>query len=122
MAQLREELEASCTEVARLQSMLRGDDIRSSAVAEYLQSAAYRRRVEFERAHHSQSGYVRALSDVAALYPEVDLSRVLTRSHPLRELARPIFQWRSGKGSSCGGLERDALFEDDGGSLMLASS
>ncbi|KAL5986925.1 hypothetical protein ACLOJK_015260 [Asimina triloba] len=43
------------------------------AVVEYLQSAAYHHRMEFEQAHHSQSGYVRALSFMAALYPEVDL-------------------------------------------------
>ncbi|KAL6002419.1 hypothetical protein ACLOJK_034351 [Asimina triloba] len=53
---LREELEASRAEVACLQSLLRGDSVRSSAMVEYLQSVAYRRRVEFERAHHSQSG------------------------------------------------------------------
>ncbi|KAL5977729.1 hypothetical protein ACLOJK_039257 [Asimina triloba] len=70
VAQIREELEASRAEVVRLQLMFQGDDIRSSAMVEYLQSAAYRRRVEFERAHHSQSGYVRALADVAALYLE----------------------------------------------------
>ncbi|KAL5986274.1 hypothetical protein ACLOJK_014607 [Asimina triloba] len=56
VAQLREELEASRTKVACVQSMLQGDDVRSSAVAEYLQSATYCRRVEFEWAHHSQSG------------------------------------------------------------------
>ncbi|KAL5994249.1 hypothetical protein ACLOJK_035121, partial [Asimina triloba] len=44
VTQLREELEVSHAEVACLQSMLRGDDARSLAVAEYLQSAAYRRR------------------------------------------------------------------------------
>ncbi|KAL5986696.1 hypothetical protein ACLOJK_015029 [Asimina triloba] len=74
VAQLREELEASRVEVARLQSMLQGDDIRSSVMAEYLQNYAYRRRMEFEQAHHSQSGYVRALLDMATLYPKVDLS------------------------------------------------
>ncbi|KAL6006456.1 hypothetical protein ACLOJK_037410 [Asimina triloba] len=71
VAQLWEELEASRAEVARLQSMLRGDSVRSSAVAEYLRSTAYRRRMEFEQAHLSQSGYVRAISDVATLNPEV---------------------------------------------------
>ncbi|KAL6004034.1 hypothetical protein ACLOJK_004580 [Asimina triloba] len=36
--------------------MLRGDGVRSSAVAKYLKSAMYRRQVEFEGARHSQSG------------------------------------------------------------------
>ncbi|KAL5985506.1 hypothetical protein ACLOJK_027491 [Asimina triloba] len=50
--------------------MLQGDGIRSSAVAEYLRSVAYHRQIEFEQAHDSQSGYIRALFDLAALYPE----------------------------------------------------
>ncbi|KAL6000531.1 hypothetical protein ACLOJK_024230 [Asimina triloba] len=44
VAQLREELEASCAEVAHLQSILRMDDVRSLAKAKYLQSVAYHRR------------------------------------------------------------------------------
>ncbi|KAL6002490.1 hypothetical protein ACLOJK_034423 [Asimina triloba] len=68
VAQLKEELEASRAK------MLRGDVARSSAMVEYLRSDAYHRRVEFEQAHHSRSGYVRALSDVASLYLEIDLS------------------------------------------------
>ncbi|KAL6002637.1 hypothetical protein ACLOJK_022856 [Asimina triloba] len=74
VVQLIEELEASRAVVARLQSMLRGDVVRPSAVAEYLRRDAYRRRMEFEQAYHSRSGYIRALSDVATLYPEMELS------------------------------------------------
>ncbi|KAL5986646.1 hypothetical protein ACLOJK_014979 [Asimina triloba] len=48
MAQLKEELEASRAEVARLQSMLQGDVVQPSIMAEYLRSYAYRRQVEFE--------------------------------------------------------------------------
>ncbi|KAL5980158.1 hypothetical protein ACLOJK_036625 [Asimina triloba] len=48
VAQLKEELEASYAEVARLQSMLRRDVVRPSVVAEYLRSDAYHCRVEFE--------------------------------------------------------------------------
>ncbi|KAL5980856.1 hypothetical protein ACLOJK_028776 [Asimina triloba] len=54
---------------------------RPSAVVEYLQSDAYHRRMEFEQAHHSLSGYVRARSDVAALYPEMDLSSLYRIAH-----------------------------------------
>ncbi|KAL6001177.1 hypothetical protein ACLOJK_006909 [Asimina triloba] len=68
-AQLKEELEASRTEL-----MLRGYVTHPSAVVEYLRSDAYHRRMEFEQAHHSLSGNIRALSDVAALYPKLDLS------------------------------------------------
>ncbi|KAL6002028.1 hypothetical protein ACLOJK_040592 [Asimina triloba] len=71
---LREELEAPRAKVARFQLTLRGDAARPSAVMEYLRSKVYRHWMEFEKAHHSQSGYIRALSDVAALYPELDLS------------------------------------------------
>ncbi|KAL6013641.1 hypothetical protein ACLOJK_004139 [Asimina triloba] len=56
VARLKEESEASHAEVAQLQSMPQGDVARPSAVAEYLRSEAYRRRMEFEQAHHSQSG------------------------------------------------------------------
>ncbi|KAL6008909.1 hypothetical protein ACLOJK_022135, partial [Asimina triloba] len=74
VAQLREELESSHAEVARLQSMLRRDVVLPSTMAEYLGSDAYRRQEELEQAHHSWRGYIRALSDVAALYPKMDLS------------------------------------------------
>ncbi|KAL5985160.1 hypothetical protein ACLOJK_036397, partial [Asimina triloba] len=55
VAQLLEELEASRVEVARLQLMLQGDVACSSAVAEYLRSDAYHRRIEFEQVHHCRS-------------------------------------------------------------------
>ncbi|KAL5980675.1 hypothetical protein ACLOJK_028584 [Asimina triloba] len=71
---LKEELEASRAEVAWLQSTLWGDVIRSSVVVEHLRRDVYRHRVEFEQAHHSGSGYVKVQSDVAALYPKMDLS------------------------------------------------
>ncbi|KAL5986369.1 hypothetical protein ACLOJK_014702, partial [Asimina triloba] len=74
VARLREELEASHAEVARLQLTLRGDATHPSAVIDYLRSEAYRHQMEFEQAHHSWSGYIRAISDVAALYLELDLS------------------------------------------------
>ncbi|KAL5979364.1 hypothetical protein ACLOJK_019262 [Asimina triloba] len=74
VAQLKEELEASHAKVARLQSILQGDVVRSSVVTKYLRSDAYRRWVEFEQAHHSRSGYVKALLDVATFYTEIDLS------------------------------------------------
>ncbi|KAL6001885.1 hypothetical protein ACLOJK_040449 [Asimina triloba] len=80
MSLLREELEVSRAEVALFQSLLRGDDARSSAMVEYLQSTAYRCRVEFKRAHHSQDSYVRALSDVTALYSKIDLSSLYQSS------------------------------------------
>ncbi|KAL6001251.1 hypothetical protein ACLOJK_006983 [Asimina triloba] len=73
-SQLPEELEVSRAEVTRLQSMLRGDVARLSAMVEYLRSEPYHRRMEFEQAHHSRSRYIRALSEMAALYPELDLS------------------------------------------------
>ncbi|KAL5997031.1 hypothetical protein ACLOJK_007957 [Asimina triloba] len=64
---LREELEVSRAKVTRLQASLWEGDVRSLAIAEYLHSNIHRRREEFERSHYSQSGYVRALSDVTAL-------------------------------------------------------
>ncbi|KAL6003793.1 hypothetical protein ACLOJK_004339 [Asimina triloba] len=74
VARLREELEASRGKVAQLHLTLQGDATHSSAVTEYLGSEAYHHRMEFEQVHHSQSGYIRALSNVVALYPELDLS------------------------------------------------
>ncbi|KAL5986216.1 hypothetical protein ACLOJK_014549, partial [Asimina triloba] len=71
---LREKLEVSRAEVALLQTSLQEGDVRSLAVAEYLCSDIYRCREEFERSHYSQSGYMRALSDVTVLYPSIDLS------------------------------------------------
>ncbi|KAL6006392.1 hypothetical protein ACLOJK_037343 [Asimina triloba] len=65
-AQLHEELEVSRV------MLLRGGGARLT-VADYLRSDAYHCRAEFERAHHSQGRYVKALADVAALYPEIDL-------------------------------------------------
>ncbi|KAL6000280.1 hypothetical protein ACLOJK_023975 [Asimina triloba] len=65
VAQLKGELVASRAE---------GDVTRPSTVVEYLRSDTYRRRMEFKQAHHSESGYIRTLSDVAALYPKMDLS------------------------------------------------
>ncbi|KAL5999626.1 hypothetical protein ACLOJK_037911 [Asimina triloba] len=84
-AQLREELEVSYAEVARLQSLLQGGGIRSSVVANYLQSHAYRHQVEFERAHHSQGEYVKALSD--PLVAISDAQEVIFHFSPLIELA-----------------------------------
>ncbi|KAL5985269.1 hypothetical protein ACLOJK_036507 [Asimina triloba] len=74
VARLQEELEVSQAEVMRLQALLREGDVRSSAVIEYLHSDIYHRREEFEHSHYSQSRYVRALSDVAALYSGIDFS------------------------------------------------
>ncbi|KAL5999619.1 hypothetical protein ACLOJK_037904 [Asimina triloba] len=78
-AQLREELEVSYAKVTRLQSTLQGGGIRSSVVANYLQSHAYRHRVEFKRAHHSQGEY--------PLVAISDAQEVIFHFSPLIELA-----------------------------------
>ncbi|KAL5986876.1 hypothetical protein ACLOJK_015210 [Asimina triloba] len=84
---LREELEASRAEVVRLQLLLRGGGVRSSVVAYYLQSDAYRRQVEFERAHHSHGGYVRALADIIFHFaPLIELAEGFSYVVTLKEI------------------------------------
>ncbi|KAL5982772.1 hypothetical protein ACLOJK_016848 [Asimina triloba] len=79
VARLRTKLEMSWAE--RLQ--VGGDDLSlgsifastcSLVIAEYLRSDVHRRREEFELCHHSQNGYVKALLNVALLFPGIDLS------------------------------------------------
>ncbi|KAL5975424.1 hypothetical protein ACLOJK_019746 [Asimina triloba] len=43
-------------------------DTHASIIVEYLRSDVHRRCEEYERSHHSQSGYVKALLDIAFLF------------------------------------------------------
>ncbi|KAL5976329.1 hypothetical protein ACLOJK_020660 [Asimina triloba] len=85
VARLRTELMMSRGGLERLQaaSSQGGDTLslgsisvstHASVIVKYLRSNVYQRREEFEHSHHSQSGYVKALSDVDILFPSIDLS------------------------------------------------
>ncbi|KAL6001232.1 hypothetical protein ACLOJK_006964 [Asimina triloba] len=50
---LREELEASHAQVARLQASSQEGDVRSLVIAKYLRNNIYRHREEYERSHYS---------------------------------------------------------------------
>ncbi|KAL6000470.1 hypothetical protein ACLOJK_024169 [Asimina triloba] len=78
MTDHRDERSAVLLHEQRLSEVAR---LRSLAVAKYLRSDIYHHREEFECTHYSQGGYVRALSDVAALHPGIDLSPLYRRLH-----------------------------------------
>ncbi|KAL6001327.1 hypothetical protein ACLOJK_007061 [Asimina triloba] len=85
VARLRTELETSQADLEcfKVASSHGGDTLslgsifasaRAAVIAEYLRSDVQRRREEFEHSHHSRSGYVKALLDVAILFLGIDFS------------------------------------------------
>ncbi|KAL5996417.1 hypothetical protein ACLOJK_026495 [Asimina triloba] len=50
---------------------------RAAIILEYLHGDAHWRREEIERSYYTHHGFVRALSEVAALYSELDLSSLV---------------------------------------------
>ncbi|KAL5980807.1 hypothetical protein ACLOJK_028718 [Asimina triloba] len=81
-ARVETELEESWVERLQVVSPQGGDALslgsisantRALVIAEYLRSDIHRRCEEFEHSHHSQSGYVKALSEVSLLFPDINL-------------------------------------------------
>ncbi|KAL5993814.1 hypothetical protein ACLOJK_038171 [Asimina triloba] len=83
-AELHAELDATRGEVSLLLAELLSEfkvtqaevsfpDSQSSIMAEYVRSDIRRRSEEYEHSQYSQSGYMRTLSDVAVLFPGIDL-------------------------------------------------